>query len=103
MPLPGPRCRHLSYISPEDRMGRRDAVLTLRLDAELADRLDAVTRRLRTVWRAQKVVYDGTTEKPGELTRSKVARAALVRGLLALEEAADEVDARVALAGQRRR
>ncbi len=73
-------------------MGRKDAVLRLRLDAELVGRLDALKRRIQRTHRY--AVLERLGEKPGLLSRSKVARAALVRGLEALTAELEEEDGR---------
>ena len=63
-------------------MGRRDAVLRLRLDAELVRDLDALEELIRDS--GQYGVLQRLGEKPGLTSRSKVARAALVLGMDAL-------------------
>lgn len=77
-------------------MGRRDAVLRLRLDAELVRNLDALEELIQSTY--QHGVLERLGEPPGMLSRSKVARAALVLGMDALwdelEERAREVEAR---------
>lgn len=75
-------------------MGRRDAVLRLRLDAELVRDLDALEELIRDS--GQYGVLQRLGEKPGLTSRSKVARAALVLGMDALwdllEERAREIE-----------
>lgn len=78
-------------MSQEDRTGHRNALLTVRLDDGMAERLDDLTRRLRFDPLAQQVLYAGTAEHHGALTRSKVVRAALMHGLQALDVAAEAV------------
>lgn len=66
-------------------MGRKEAVITLRLDAGLAARLDALTLAVRHDHGRLCAAVRDAGEAPGVVTRSKVARAALVRGLAELE------------------
>jgi len=69
-------------------MGRRDAVLRLRLDAGILRELDALEQLIRST--GQYGVLERLGEKPGLTSRSKVVRAALVLGMDALWDQLEE-------------